>query len=133
MDYPTRPATKSRILVIDDDPQVLALFGRILEKGGYEVLLAASGKDVMTLIQQNVADAVVLDLSTPEPDGFDLLKKLRTSVPGLPVLVVSGYLQGVLLKAAELLGATATLSKTDAPKHLLQTVSDLLQAQPRRP
>src|SRR5579872_3881901 len=117
----------SRILVVDDDPQILKLFGRILERGGYSVRRVSSGQEVMPVLHAEPCDLVVLDLSMPEPDGFELLKALRAKMPGLRILVISGYLQGKLLKAAELLGATATLPKTDAPQALLETVNRLLQ------
>ena len=122
---------KPRVLIVDDDPQVLKLFARILDKGGYEVTSAPSGKDVMQTLQRSVFDVVVLDLSMPPPDGFELLKQLRSSMPGLRVLVTSGFIQGALLKAAELLGARATLAKTDAPARLLAAVDNLLRKHPR--
>lgn len=119
-----------QVLVVDDDPQILKLFVQILERGGYSVVPVSSGEYVMKTLQEVPIDVVVLDLSMPEPDGFDLLKQLRACMPGLRIVVVSGYLQGALLKAAELLGATATISKTDAPRRLLPTVREILQRFP---
>ncbi len=120
----------STILVIDDDLAILKLFGTILEDGGYSVQLSHSGGDAKKLLRQTPIDLVVLDLNMPEPDGFDLLKELRASMPGLRIVVVSGYLDGALLKAAEWLGATAALSKSDAPGMLVKTVKDILQKFP---
>ena len=80
----------------------------------------------MQVLEHQPVDLLVLDLSMPKPDGFDLLKRLRLKRPGLRILVISGYMQGALLKASEFLGATASLSKTDAPLHLLETVNSLL-------
>ena len=118
------------ILVVDDDPQILALFAEILGKGGYSVRLTSCGRDALQLLREEPVDLVVLDLSMPEPDGFELLKTLRASLPGLRIVVVSGYLQGALLEAARMLGATATLSKSDAPASLLQTVRGILRGFP---
>ncbi len=123
---------KRRVLVVDDDPQVLKLFGKILEKGGYSTHLVSTGQQVMPLLSREAFDLLVLDLSMPPPDGFELLKQLRSSMPGLRILVTSGYMQGALLKAARLLGAAATLAKTDAPTQLLKSVDDLLREHPRR-
>src|SRR5579863_2064147 len=122
---------KPQILVVDDDPQVLKLFGKILEDGGYAARLVSSGDQVMPLLQREPFDLVVLDLSMPPPDGFELLKRLRSSMPGLLILVTSGYMHGALLKAAQLLGAAGTLPKTDAPRHLLEAVANLLPKHPR--
>lgn len=120
----------SRILVVDDDPQVLSLFGRILEKGGYSVRLVSSGNRFLEALGEEPFDLVVMDLSMPQPDGFELLKRLKTEMPGLKVLAVSGYLPGSLLRAAGLLGAAFTLAKADAPKKLLESVQRLLAADP---
>src|SRR5579862_8531371 len=125
-------SVKPHILVVDDDPQILKLFGTILDKGGYSVVLASSGAHVMELLQAEAFDAIVLDLSMPRPDGFELLKTLRSSMPGLRILVTSGYMQGAFLTAAELLGAASTLSKTDAPVRLLAAVDNLLRKHPPR-
>jgi len=119
---------ESRILVIDDDPQVLKLFSKMLIRGGYAVRAANSGKGVMKALDTGGPfDLVVLDLSMPPPDGFETLKTLHANRPGLRILVVSGFLEGALLEASELLGATASLNKEDAPEMLLQTVNDLLR------
>jgi CheY-like chemotaxis protein len=120
----------SRILVVDDDPQVLNLFARILTEGGYEVTATHKSSEVVQILRKEPTDLLVLDLDMPEPDGFEVLKFLRADRPGLRILVVSGYLHGALLKASELLGATASLRKTDAPELLLKTVDALLRPQP---
>jgi len=120
----------STILVIDDDLAVLKFFGTILEDAGYSVQLCHSGGDAKKLLRQTPIDLVVLDLNMPEPDGFDLLKELRAAMPGLRIVVVSGYLDGALLTAAKWLGATAVLSKSDAPGMLVKTVNDILQKFP---
>src|SRR5579862_7171119 len=111
-----------RILVVDDDPQILKLFGKTLERHGYSVRLLSSGRAVIPALQEEKFDLLVMDLSMPKPDGFELLKILRAEMPGQRILVVSGAMPRSLLKAAELLGATATLSKTDAPKMLAEKV-----------
>jgi CheY-like chemotaxis protein len=117
-----------RILVVDDDPQTLKLLARILTNGGYEVQTADSGKTGLELLDTaEPFDLIVLDLCMPAPDGFDVLKEVRALQPGLRTLLISGYMGGALLTAAELLGATATLNKTDAPRLLLRLVNQLLQ------
>lgn len=117
-----------RILIVDDDAQVLKLYSRILTRGGYEVLTENSSQRAMQALElAGQVDLLVLDLSMPPPDGFEILKTLRKTRPGLRILVNSGFLQGALLQAAELLGATAALNKADAPAMLLPTVDQLLK------
>jgi CheY-like chemotaxis protein len=118
---------KSHILVVDDDPKVLKLFSRILNKGGYAVTETNRSSQAVRILGEKPVDLMVLDLDMPEPDGFDVLKALKRERPGLRILVVSGYMQGGLLRASELLGATAALAKADAPKSLLKTVGQILR------
>ncbi len=116
-----------RVLVVDDDPQVLKLLDSILTRDGYVVQTEESGKRAIEILDTEAFDLMVLDLCMPAPDGFDVLEQVRAAHPGLRVLTISGFMGGALLKASELLGATATLNKMDAPRLLLQRVNHLLQ------
>jgi CheY-like chemotaxis protein len=118
---------RPHILIGDDEQRVLSLFERLLREEGYSVTAVDSGEAVLKVLREQPVDLLVLDLSMPETDGFDVLKCLRTQRPELPILVISGYMEGALLKASEFLGATASLSKTDAPERLVQTVKTLLE------
>ena len=114
------------ILVIDDDLVIVKLFAQILTKGGYAVLTASSGQIAYHILQREPLDLVVLDLDMPPPDGFEILKALRSKPKAPKVVVVSGFVDGALLQASELFGATTSLRKTDAPTNLLAIVNQLL-------
>ena len=114
------------VLVVDDDPQVLKLFSRILKRGGYTVTAVRSGRDALRQLKTGTpVDVIVTDLDMPDIDGFGVLRSLRFE-SDIPILAVSGCLRGAFLKPAELLGAAASLSKVEAPKLLLSAVADLL-------
>jgi CheY-like chemotaxis protein len=117
---------KLHIVVADDEDPIRALFTRILKGAGYSVTPVDSGMAAFRVLQTEPVDLLVLDLSMPAPDGFELLKQLHTHKPQLKILVVSGVLQGNLLKAAEIVGATATLAKTEAPRLLVPLVQSIL-------
>ncbi|HLK69793.1 MAG TPA: response regulator [Bryobacteraceae bacterium] len=116
------------ILVVDDEPQVIKAFTRVLAKAGYTILSAHSGTAGMRILRKTPVDLVILDLSMPEPDGFEVLAMIRNEQPELKVLVASGFIGGSLLRAARLLGASATMQKTEAPKNLLPVVQRLVGA-----
>lgn len=63
----------------------------------------------------------------PEPDGFDILKTERSQFPDLKILVISGYLTGVLLDAATFVGAIGTIEKPFAPDALVAKVREALE------
>jgi two-component system, OmpR family, response regulator ResD len=117
----------SHILIVDDEPLVLKLFTTLLEQNGYTVTAVSSGEAAMEVLREEPVDLLVLDLSMPRTDGFDVLRSLRVQLPGLPILVISGFMQGALLQASELLGAAASLLKTEAPGLLVETVKALLR------
>ena len=115
------------VLIADDEPQVLKLYKKILIEGGYEVSTVTSGRSALEIVSKTRVDLLVLDLSMPQPDGFEVLRLLRVSQPGLRILVISGFMHGALLEASQFLGATAYLSKDEAPKKLLEIVDSLLK------
>src|SRR5947209_611255 len=96
-----RPVRPARILVADDDPQVRKLFARKLRSAGYSVTEAKTGDETLATLRHSRFRLVVLDLDMPGTDGFEVLKTARTEWPHLRVLVVSGFMKGALLEAAE--------------------------------
>ncbi|MGP8247165.1 MAG: response regulator [Bryobacteraceae bacterium] len=113
------------ILVVDDDPHVLHFLQHVLQISGYRVNVTGSGAVALKMIDKQAPDLLVLDLAMPEPDGFEMLQKLRDRESDLPILVISGYLHGAMLHAATILGATAALEKPIAPITLLGAVGNL--------
>ncbi len=82
----------SLIILIDDDTDMLAMTGRWLEKAGYEVKKAASGKEALELIHASRPDLILLDYRMPEMDGPAVLKAIREdeSTRDIPVLYRTG-------------------------------------------
>ena len=82
----------SRILLIDDDEDMLAMTGRWLEKGGYEVMKAASGKEALSMMASDKPDLVLLDYAMPEMDGPAVLAAIRSNpdIKDVPVVYRTG-------------------------------------------
>jgi CheY-like chemotaxis protein len=120
------PETLDRILVADDEPAVRELFASTLREAGFDVTAAGSGKETLKLLKKLKFRLLILDLNMPDIDGFDVLKEVRQTHPGVPVIVISGYLDGALLDAAQCLGATAAIAKATATRQLVATVKKLL-------
>jgi CheY-like chemotaxis protein len=122
------PNTAMReILVVDDNPDDVALFKRILERGRYSVTSYNSAKPAMRAIREKAFDLMILDLSIPDMDGFEVLRAIRDQMPKMGILVVSGFLNGTLLGAARALGAKGALDKVAALDLLLESVDKLLE------
>ncbi|MGH2556412.1 MAG: response regulator [Actinomycetota bacterium] len=78
----------SRVLVVDDDPQILRAVRTSLQARGYDVRTAANGETALNLMSTEAVNLVVLDLSLPGIDGHEVIRRLRT-FSDVPVLVLS--------------------------------------------
>ncbi|HZR23231.1 MAG TPA: response regulator [Vicinamibacterales bacterium] len=81
---------KRRILIVDDQPEVLRIYARALEIANYEPVIANSATAAMELIQTAPPDAILLDLKMPFVNGLGFLYRLRAMKPTLPVALVTG-------------------------------------------
>jgi DNA-binding response OmpR family regulator len=79
----------SKILVVDDEPEVRKLMEHFLTDRGYQVRLAANGREGLAAINSFAPDVVLLDMHMPEMDGLETLKELAVRAPGLPVIMVT--------------------------------------------
>ena len=70
--------TTERILVVDDEPQILRFLKPSLGAVGYEIITAATGAEALKLAATAAPDVIVLDLGLPDMDGKDVIRELRT-------------------------------------------------------
>ena len=87
----TLPQVTPTVLVVDDDPSVLASIPPMLERAGYRTLTASGGREGVTQAQEHLPHLIVLDLLMPDLSGFDVIKALRGDVRtrGIPILVLT--------------------------------------------
>ncbi len=78
-----------RVLVVDDDPAVTSVLMRGLSYEGFLVDVAGSGEEGLTLARERAPDVVVLDVMMPRIDGLEVLRRLRSADPRLPVLMLT--------------------------------------------
>jgi CheY-like chemotaxis protein len=99
-----------KLLMVDDEAQFRATTQKILNKKGFETILAASGEEALEKLGQN-PDVVVLDVKMPGMDGHEVLKEIKKRKPDLPVIMLTGH--GRVPSAQEALthGAFDYLSK----------------------
>jgi two-component system OmpR family response regulator len=84
---PTRPATK--VLVVDDEPNITHLVSTALRYEGYEVEAAASGREALASVERDRPGLVVLDIMLPDLDGFEVVRRLRSEGRTVPVLFLT--------------------------------------------
>ena len=119
---------KPRILVVDDEPDIIELVEFNLKQAGYVVTTAADGAEALKKIRAQKPDLIVLDVMLPEMDGFEICKALRLdeATAKLPIIMLTA-------KAAEIdrvlgleLGADDYLTKPFSPRELLLRVKKML-------
>lgn len=81
----------AHILVVDDEPEVIALLTDFLRAAGYEVDSALHGGDALMLLETGHFDVVLLDHLMPGITGWDVLRRVRMLHPGLQVIVITGH------------------------------------------
>ncbi len=118
-----------RILVIDDDDVIRALFGETMEEAGYEVDLARNGVDGIRLFREKSPDLVITDLFMPEKDGIETIVELRRDFPDTKIIAVSGrhMAGGKYLEISQTLGADRVLLKPVKVDELLYAVKELIR------
>jgi CheY-like chemotaxis protein len=99
----------ARILVVDDDPDILNLVAFRLKRHGHNVIAVDSSEDALRVVDERGApDVAVLDVSMPAPDGFELLGLLRQreTCGELPAIFLSARVLPADIEAGRALGAT---------------------------
>lgn len=84
-----------RILVIDDQPEVVELLKDLLEHNKYEVLTASEGVEGLARARSHKPDLIILDVAMPVMDGYDFLKELKgdEDLKTVPIVVITGRIQ----------------------------------------
>jgi len=100
-----------RILVIDDNPNVVDILGRCLREEGYGVLGALTSDEGLKLAILSRPELVLLDLALPGTNGIELLKRIRSTNPTTRVIIVTGNTDPALAREAFELGALAYIDK----------------------
>jgi CheY-like chemotaxis protein len=119
------------ILVVDDDPSLRMLLGKILDTVGCNVDEAPSVRVAIQRIEKKLPDLIILDLSMPEHDGFILLKfrEQNKLLQSIPVLVLSSSTEQSIVDRALAMGASQFLEKPLRANQVLQKLRFLFYSQ----
>jgi len=119
--------SKKNILVVDDDKSILRTFTRILQKSGYEIDVAETGKEAMDKAENQHYDLALVDIRLPDMDGTDLLAKLKTQLQNTVKIMITGFpsLETGVKALDE--GADAYLVKPVKPQELLLLLEEKLK------
>jgi DNA-binding response OmpR family regulator len=116
------------IMIVDDNPAVLDLYGGLFERRGYVVLAALDGASALDMLQKSTPSLFILDVMMPGINGIDLCQQLR-ALPQheeTPVLILSAWGDPKTIEQTFAAGANDYLVKPVPPHDLLTRVRDLL-------
>lgn len=128
-----RSPTASSVLVVEDDPAIVELLQTQLERAGFHVESAADGEEGLTKAYDTLPDVIVMDLSMPRIDGFEMLRQLRAqrAFRDTPVLVLSARSSRTEVIKALDLGAQDYVVKPFDGANLTKRVRDLVRPAPQ--
>jgi two-component system invasion response regulator UvrY len=117
-----------KILLVDDHPAVSQRIGELLASAvpQAEMVAASSGEQGLALAAEHTFDLVLLDLRLPGCGGIDVLKELRVSRPGLPVIIISSLPESPYATLARRAGAQGFVTKSALVQELGQAVRTAL-------
>ncbi|HEX7215445.1 MAG TPA: response regulator, partial [Methylomirabilota bacterium] len=81
----------ARILIVDDEPDMLESCSRILSRQGYACVTAGDGRAALAILEREHPDLLLTDFKMPEMDGLELLRRAHELDPALPVILLTGF------------------------------------------
>ncbi|MBI5640740.1 MAG: response regulator [Nitrospirae bacterium] len=110
-----------KILIVDDDQNILRLYKEELEEEGYHVVIASNGREALEQFEKENPDLVTLDILLPDVDGIKLLRQMKEKRPRMPVIMSTAYdyrddfavwaSEAYIVKSADLTELKSTIKK----------------------
>jgi len=119
----------ARVLIIDDEPHILLMVKKMLERAGYEVDLASNGSEGLRLFESIQPDLVITDIIMPEKEGLETIREMRRKNKDLQIIAMSGggkISADNYLETARIFGAARLIEKPFSQKLMLSYVEELL-------
>jgi DNA-binding response OmpR family regulator len=112
-----------KILVVDDDKDIVEITSRILKFQGFDVKTHLTGLNVPEIVQEYQPDLMLLDIRLPGKTGTEVCKEVRSTNTHVPILFFSAHAREEVLNEC---GADGFIKKPFDMKHLIDTISDYL-------
>lgn len=115
---------KQRILVVDDDHEVVRLMRAYLEQAGYDVLVAHDGETAVHILRRDRPDLVLLDLMLPGRDGLDITRLIRSdpNLAGIPIIMLTARIEDTDKIVGLEMGADDYVTKPYNPREVIARV-----------
>ena len=115
-----------KILVVEDNENNLYLIRYILEKNGYEVIIAINGIDGVEMATHAKPDLVIMDIQLPDIDGHEATRRIRAAGSELPIIALTSYALAGDKEKALAAGCTGYLTKPINPETIVSEIKNYL-------
>jgi len=121
--------TKARILLVEDEPNIVESLSFILKRADFEVDTVNDGAEALSRVRREAFDVLVLDIMLPGMNGLDVLKAIRSdqALASLPVMVLTAKGQANDRRTAEAIGASAFITKPFSNADVVERVTRLAE------
>ena len=122
----------AKILIADDEPNILLSLEFLMKREGFEVLTARDGQEAVEAAQAHLPDLILLDVMMPRKNGFDVCQELRArdEFKSTRILMLTAKGRELDVTKGMALGADAYMTKPFGTRELVETVRRLLEARP---
>jgi len=117
-----------RVLIVDDEPNIVTALEFLLEKRGYEVKVAVNGEEALAQVEAFKPDLVLLDVMMPKLSGYDVCQRMRSNPlwQGIKIVILSAKGREVEVSKGMSLGADLYVTKPFSSGELVATIDELL-------
>jgi two-component system, OmpR family, alkaline phosphatase synthesis response regulator PhoP len=118
----------SRVLIVDDEPNIVLALEFLMKQRGYETRVARDGDEALAEVERFEPDLVLLDVMLPRQDGFEVCQKLRAAGwSDLKIVMLTAKGRDVEIEKGLALGADAYVTKPFSNAELVSRVADMLE------
>jgi two-component system, OmpR family, phosphate regulon response regulator PhoB len=119
----------SKILVVEDDPDIAQLLALSIRKAGFEVFVSENGYEALGMVRQHLPDLLVLDLMIPGIDGFEVCRQLKRDqkTAGIPILILTARAEEIDRIIGLELGADDYVVKPFSPREVILRIQAILR------
>ncbi|PRY85978.1 response regulator transcription factor [Mongoliibacter ruber] len=116
----------NKILIVDDEPNILLSLEFLFKKEGYKVYIARDGEEAMGIIETNIPELVILDIMMPKVDGYEVCKHIKLHHANVKVIFISAKSKQQEIEKGLSLGADLYVTKPFSTKDLVGKVKSIL-------
>ena len=118
-----------KILIVDDEPNIVVPLEFLMKQNGYEVSIARNGKETFDAVAHNKPDLILLDIMLPDINGFEICNSLRTTydLPDMKIIILSAKNRESDIKKGMAMGADAYVIKPFSTQDLVRKISEMIQ------